>query len=285
MKLLFIFCLISTFGIAQQEPLTSQFWNQYAYYNPAMTGIEYKHQAAINYRYLIDDLTGPAELIYANYNVKLNAKHALGVNFNTAQYIANSNYSGAINYSYRLLFNEEKAHFLSFGIGLGVGRQNYDYDKFIFPTTSVDPFFLPKRTTYPRLNLGVAYHWKKLFLGAGATQITGDLSLKSGYKPVPHYFAMASYQFIVSSKFDLLPRVMYRTDAIVQSADLNLMGTFNKKYSLGIGTRNFDVLILLAQYDIFEKFRIGYSFDYSRSNLNNGSSIIWHEIVLGFQLK
>lgn len=278
--LLTTLCLVAS---AQQEPLTTQFWNHYSFFNPAMSGVEYKHQASLTYRDQWSGLNGNPRTFLANYNTLLKGKHGLGVNLMADEIGLIKTKLAVINYNYRILLNEEKAHFFTVGLGLGFGNTVVDYSLFLPPGLPFDPSLL--NTNYLKINVGAAYHLKNLLVGVGSTQINGRAGANGNHMPATHIFGMASYTWDVNSKLAIVPRLMYRSDFNFHSMDLNLLFTYLKKYSLGASLRNGDTFALIAQYDWKEKWRIGYSFEQTTSKLNNGIFRPSHEFVLGFLLK
>ncbi len=283
MKNVFFICVITSSLFAQQEPLSTQFWNNYTQFNPAMTGVEFKHQGGVTFRNQFDKVNDYPRTLFGNYDLQLNRKHSLGVNFYSFNTIASEVNSASLTYSYKLFINEENRHFLSIGTGLGIGTTKYDYLN--FPTEVEQLPGISEPSTFPKLNVGLAYNWNRLNVGFGITQLTGDLGARGIYEPSQHYYVNAAYRLKIAENLDVLPRVMFRTDKVFQSTDFNLMATYKKKYSIALGMRNTDAFIFILQYDLFERLRLGYSYEQVVSKLTAGSKKATHEFVIGFQLK
>lgn len=289
-KLLILFTLSFAFlSTAQQEPFLTQFWNSYSFVNPATCAMDYKHQAAVQYRNQWDGVNGAPNSLLANYNYEINLNHAVGVNY-SYETIGNSKYNiGVLNYNYRIHFSDSITHFLLIGAGIGMGNYSADFTNFVYPTTVDSDYGLPSKatTTYPKLNLGVAYRFKNLFVGIGSTQITDAFLSRNNsafiYKPVRHYYLMAAYDFKIVENFSLKPQLLIQTDAINISTQVNLLATLFKNYSLGFTYRTSDAFAFIAQVDIVGKYRIGYSYDRTTNKLA-GISKGTHEIVLGVLL-
>lgn len=66
---------------AQQDPLLTQFWNVSTSYNPANSGLFYKHQAGVNYRNQWQGINGAPNTLLATYNTKID-KYKSGIGFN-----------------------------------------------------------------------------------------------------------------------------------------------------------------------------------------------------------
>ncbi len=288
-KLLLLFTLLFSFlANAQQEPILTQFWNSYSFINPATCAMDYKHQATVQYRNQWDGVNGAPNSLLANYNYEINRNHGVGINY-MYETIGYSKINVAVlNYNYRFHFSDSITHFLSVGAGLGMGNIAFDYTNanFNYYTINLNP--LKYATTYPKLNLGIVYRFKNLFVGIGSTQITESLLSRSNtsypYNPVRNYYFMSAYDFKLAKNFSLKPQLLFQTDIIFASTQINLLATLFKNYSLGFTYRSNDAFGFIAQVDIVGKFRVGYSYDYTINQLagvSNGT----HEVVLGFQLK
>ena len=286
-KILFLFTLLLAFlGNAQQEPLLTQFWNSYSFINPATCGMDYKHQAAVQYRNQWDKVNGAPNSLFVNYNYAINRNNAVGVNYMYETIGLSKTNVAVLNYNYKIHFSDSITHFLSIGVGLGIG--NFFNNNSLFIPSMGPNFPSSSSTTYPKLNLGLAYRFKNLFVGIGVTQVTGKFLARTNagfnYNPRQHYYFMAAYDFKFSEKFSLKPQLLIQTDAVKISPQLNLLATLFKNYSLGITYRLHDAIAFIAQVDIVGKFRIGYSYDYTIGALSLISKGT-HEIVLGFHLK
>ena len=117
---------------------------------------------------------------------------------------------------------------------------------------------------------------------------TKHLESKDGLKTTGveevHYFFTGGYVFDLSQSVRFKPAFM--TKAVTGaplSMDLTANFLFNERFELGAGYRVDDSVSGLAAFSITPNFRIGYSYDYTLTNLgdfNSGS----HEIFLLFDL-
>tara|TARA_R110000737_G_scaffold17130_1_gene34595 strand:- start:37441 stop:38208 length:768 start_codon:yes stop_codon:yes gene_type:complete len=241
-----------------------------------------KLQASVTYRDQWSGFNGNPRSFLGNYGTLLKGKHGLGLSFIAQEIGIQKLQNVVLNYSYRMKIKGSEEHFFTAGIGAGMGMTYFDYSTV---SQIVDPYLISGRTTFPRINLGLTYHWNKLTVGLSSTQVNANPGASGNYRPETHFFGMAEYTIDISNSFIVLPRVMYRTDGNVQTAEMNLMATYLKKYSLGFGLRNTNAYSFSAQIDLKEKFRIGYAYEVTNSKLNNGILNPTHEFVLGFLLK
>lgn len=95
---------------------------------------------------------------------------------------------------------------------------------------------------------------------------------------------MSGYQIRINEDFTLTPNVMakYMAPAPV-SLDFNLQAEYKEWIWGGLGYRHTDAIIGMFGLNIYNRFKLGYSFDFSISKFKNFSSG-GHELVLGVLL-
>ncbi len=290
----FLFLLWIPVSNAQQDPLTSQFWNNYSQFNPATTGLFYDHQATLAYRNQWNHVNGAPVSLFANYGILLGRHHGLGIagDINIAGFYKTSELN--INYNYQFIVGEQMGipQKISVGIGAGLSQLGSNAD-WIPPTTTNDPYIpVTGATLAPNFNAGIAYHGQALFVGTGVTHIVPSsfrLATNSYYNQARHYYLMASYTFRTGEgkRVELIPQIQGRTDAVKLSFDLNLLAAYNIKDKqrvwAGISYRYQDAVGVQVGCDFFKRYRVGYSYDISinpLSLLSSGS----HEFVLAFHM-
>lgn len=274
---------IISISFAQQDPLLTNYWNNLSFINPAATGLFYKHQAAVNYRNQWDKVNGAPNTLIAGYNAKIDKIHGgIGLNYQYETIGFSQVHRLDVNYGYH--FNLGNNRIISAGISAGVQRFGVDAD-WIPPVTGPDPLLPTNYTQYSLLsNIGLVYKGNELSMGISSTQFL-SVEIKSvNYTPARHYNVFAAYDLLVGKKFVLKPQILVRTDLVRISADYNLIAKYNNRYWAGVFYRTSDAIGFSAGWDIKEKYRVGYSYDFTISKLS-GISQGSHEIVLGFLLK
>lgn len=277
--------LVFTFLINAQQ--TTQFWNNYSFYNPALNINNVRQQASVTYKNLNTNSFNESNNFLVNYNYAINKHHAIGVNYATEFYHrSNHDYSrnkADINYSYRIQFKDSTNHWLSFGAGVGIEsyKSFFGYEDTLSPAAG-QTF----KSNLPILNLGVAYRFNNFMIGTGTRNLTNFGASNSHFLGGGFdIYLMSSYDFRVTENFHLKPQLF-----IASEIGGNLLATIYKNYSIGFGFSNGHVdtgvypISFIAQVDFLNKFRVGYSFDYATSTYA-GPALNSHEIVLGFRLK
>ncbi|RMF25844.1 MAG: type IX secretion system membrane protein PorP/SprF [Bacteroidetes bacterium] len=101
---------------------------------------------------------------------------------------------------------------------------------------------------------------------------------------IPHYYAMLGYELFLSEGFQLEPHALLKiTRNAPAQVDVGARAVFGKRFWLGGTYRTGDALSALIGYNIGNRFRLGYAFDFTLSTLNqhtDGS----HEITLALRL-
>lgn len=285
MKTLSIFfILLGTAVSAQQDALITTYWNNYAIFNPATSGLEYKHQTAITYRSQWVGVTGAPKTLIANYNTLLSEHHGLGINyiyetigFTDAQYLH-------LNYNYQIKIDEDR----KIALGISPGFYNLRFNgTWIPPSTYPDPS-LPINKTNFDVNGGVAYQGKSIYAGVGIKHLLEFRKYKNsviGYEQAPHIYAHLRNEFKMNRKFKLYLEGILRAASGFYSTDFNARALLFNKLTLGTGYRFHESFSFYGSWDFKEKYRLGYSYDLQQQNLplynySKGS----HEITIGLKI-
>jgi len=246
-----------------------------------MSGFEYDKHASVSYTDYYPSLSGNYIGVLANYGMKIKNNHGVGINYN-GDFLPYNN-SNRVNVNYNYQFNFDKAGKLALGTGVGFGRYewNDDFPYYYYDSTT------PIVNNQFEINLGVAYQWKRLIVGFSTTNLNvskQDLT-NSHNTPLVGYIAHAQYNFSLSRKFQLIPRLLYSTYHGFSELSANLSVTYLDQFSLGVSSRNRDQFGVNVGWDIKNKFRVAYMFSQTISKLNNSASGGIHEISIGYILK
>jgi type IX secretion system PorP/SprF family membrane protein len=250
--------IFSIYSHAQQEPLFSQFWNARTYYNPATTGLNYKHLITSIGSWRNVGVNGAPVTQLLGYAAKIKKLHGgLGFTYVHDKIGFNETHKTKFNYSYQIETKNEGV----FSFGVAVGFNNYSTDgDWVPPTTGTDPA-LPTsfNATGFTGDLGISYSSKKMNLSLSATQLTA--SRIGGYQEATHVILMSDYIIGNEDGFQLKPQVFVISDLVKMNADLNLLLLWKGKLGAGVTYRSTEDLSFSVNWDIVKKFRIGYAYD------------------------
>jgi len=143
---------------------------------------------------------------------------------------------------------------------------------------------------FPNVGVGTFFFNDKYYIGFSAPNLltTKHLESKDGIQTTGveaiHYFFTGGYVFDISSNLRFKPAFMAKgVSGAPLSMDLTTNFLINNKLELGAGYRFDDSVSGLINFYVTPNLRIGYSYDYTLSNLGRYNSGT-HEIFLLFDI-
>jgi type IX secretion system PorP/SprF family membrane protein len=322
-KLYIVFFLISSNIWGQQMPQYSQFQRNQFMANPAAAGIYDFIDVTLAGRWQWLGVADAPRTSYLAFSVPLNfkpkyynpgirtsagpienppiktgvLKHTVGGQVIADQYGAFRKLSFLGTYALHIPMNKDFN--LSFGLKAGLSNNAFLADK-AQVLNLVDPTLTYTDNTYSTfignqsnkyimdLSAGLYFYGKGFYLGISSQQLTRDLvefgQGTANFNPQMHYNLMTGYQIKLNEDLTLTPNLMikYMYPAPV-SIDFNTQMEYKKWLWFGLGYRHTDAVIGMFGMNISNRFKLGYSFDFSISKFKNYSSG-GHELVLGLML-
>jgi type IX secretion system PorP/SprF family membrane protein len=319
----FIYYSICHFTFSQQIPQYSQFQRNQFMVNPSAAGIYDFVDITLGGRWQwlgVDDAPRTSYLavsvplnfkpkfynpgirtsggVYKNPEVKTGQlKHTVGGQLLADQYGAFRKLSFSGTYALHLPISKKMN--LSFGVKLGLSSNNFLADKaqvlnVVNPAlTYSDPTytnFLTNQSSRQIMEIGsgLYLYGKGFFIGISAEQLTRDLVVfgkgTANFNPQIHYQIISGYKIKTGDNWSITPSILakYMSPAPV-SIDVNLQADYNEWLWFGLGYRHTDAVIGMLGMNISDRFKFGYSYDFSLSKFNNYSSG-GHELTLGIML-
>jgi type IX secretion system PorP/SprF family membrane protein len=202
-------------------------------------------------------------------------------------------------YSYRIPLDEDGTRRLCFGIGAGFTQ--YSLDGTAFQYTDAGDLGIPaaKVSTFsPDARFGIYYYTPKFYISAAVMDlftmyIDPAKYYWKGYqyntiRKTQHLYVTAGTVIDLSENFKLKPSILVKEDfkgptnvdlnAFLLIADKGVR-LWNKPH-LPSGLDPLDAVSILAEFNINERFRIGYSYDLTINKMASSQSGS-HEISLG----
>jgi type IX secretion system PorP/SprF family membrane protein len=142
------------------------------------------------------------------------------------------------------------------------------------------------------MGAGLFYRTDDLYVGISSTHLLeGEFTYQKSATPgsseskdklVRHYYLTAGYTLQMSNPaFELLPSMMLQSDLSATKIDLNATVQYNKKFWVGVSYRVGAAVVGMIGVDILNGVKIGYSYDFDTSALDNVSKGS-HEIMVGY---
>ncbi len=281
--------LIASSLFAQQDALFSQYMFNKLAVNPGYAGSRELLSADILYRYQWVNIDGAPKTISASIHSPLNNPNlAVGLNIYNDKIGPMSSTGAMATFAYRIIFPKGK---LSFGLQAGVKSSGFDWNKFV-ADDNADPFLSNpvKKKVVPDANFGIYYYSDKFYAGLSSHQllqnqtliVTDSTGSTQFTKLLTHFYGMSGVAIPIGENVVFRPSILAKfvVNAPPQ-LDLNASFLFAKTLWLGASYRTERAVSLIAEINVAQNLRIGYSYDIWLNELktyNKGS----HEIRLSF---
>lgn len=199
----------------------------------------------------------------------------------------------SIDYAYKLKLN--RSTFLSFSLSPTLRFINDNYNLTI--ANDIDPL-LNKGTinkTAPNFKFGSYLFKDDFYLGFATTNLlynniysnNSTHSIETGFDPKRiNYLLHSGYRFKINKSNNIITSILFKAS---EGANLHyninvLWNTLSDQLGIGASYRSTNDLVLIANFQLYNQFKLSYAFQYSLSELNNyenGS----HEILFTYQVK
>lgn len=274
---------------AQYDFMFTQYmWNEIAI-NPAYTGTRDAISVVGMYRNQWVGMEGAP----TTKNVSVSApvykqRIGLGINYIKDEVGVNSTDYFSFSYSYRIPFQNSN---LSFGLSTAFATLKEYYSR-VKPTDSNDQQFQSDspRANMPNFGFGVYYYTERYYVGLSIPRLVkNQIESKDGFRVSNrfdynyfHYFLTAGAIFPISEGLKFQPSAMFKAvKAAPMELDLTAQLVIRDMFRFGVGWRSGDAISFLTTIHVTPQLRVGYSYDYTLSDLAKYSKGT-HEICFGY---
>lgn len=285
-KLVFVITIIFCSTIyAQQEPQYSQYMYNMSTVNPAYaTGQSGLISTGLLFRKQWTGIEGSPQTANVFGNIPMSEKIELSVNYvndRVGDAIPVNNDYINVDFAYITRISDQAR--LSYGLKAGINNFKIDPSG---SDVATDPAFI-NNTSTTQLNIGAGLYLftNNFYAGISSPNLLPsdvDIDGIGVAQTKTHLYGIVGYVF------DFVDNVRLKPSAVIKQVldspltfDLSLNSLIYDTFELGVSYRYTDSFIALAGFNITQNLKIGYSYDFSVSELsgyNNGS----HEIVLLF---
>lgn len=276
---------------AQQDPMFTQYMFNTLSLNPAYAGSADRLSAvAIHRSQWVNFKGAPTTQSLTVHSPLKNENISLGGTVINDKYGPVKQTGIYVDASYRIFMGNKR---LAFGLKGGVNLFSANLID-LNPLVEDDQVFMNNIAgkPLPNFGFGAMFYSRKFYAGLSAPKLLSNKLLPDGVpdtvtigsKEKQHFFAIAGAVFDLSYYTKFKPTIMLRAvNGAPLSAEVTAQFLFYEKLWVGAMYRWEDALGILLQYEIDNRFKIGYAFDYTLSDIqqySNGS----HEVMLGFDL-
>ncbi len=286
---------------AQSVPQFTNFYFNRMVTNPAASGGNDVIDLTLLYRGQWIGIDGAPSSQFFSGHAPIN-RISSGVGLSVVNDMVGAQRSTSINlaYAYRL---KRKWGNLAFGAGIGLYQKALDGTKLRTPTGDYNTGFNHQDNLVPdtkvsgiapEAQLGIYYTGNNIYAGIAVYNLIGSkitLDAPGGSTAIRFargYIFSAGYNIKLSKTLNLIPNAQLKTDLNYFQTDLNVLLMLKGNFHGGLGFRGFsnntaDALSVMLGFRLFQSLRVGYSYDFSLSSLNNSNSGS-HEVFLKYEL-
>jgi type IX secretion system PorP/SprF family membrane protein len=288
-KLVVIFVLVlGTQGVfAQQVQHFSQYFLSGYTFNPAFTGTEDNFEALATHRTQWSGITdAPRTYFLGLHAPSRDGKMGFGGGLFTdvAGPTRRTGLQGTYSYKVQVSANTK----LSLGVAFGLTQFAIDGTQITLRDEGDQALTNSMQAELkPDASFGALWYGERFYLGLSATQLfNNELDLFQGDEEgrmAVHYFMTGGYRFKIDDQFDIEPFILTKfVSPLNPQLDLSARVIFQGNLWLGGSYRTSDAASLFAGYEISNYLTLGYSIDFTTSDLRNYSNGT-HEIFLGIR--
>jgi type IX secretion system PorP/SprF family membrane protein len=289
--------LITLSGHAQQDAQYNQYIFNSLIINPAYAGTKEVVNVNAIYSTQWSGLSGSPTTQTLSIDGAPTDKVGIGFHLINDNIGAQSQQGMFGSYSYKVNINEK----MKLSMGIAVGATYYSLDGTKLVTDNPDDPAIP-HTLVTKLRFdskaGLFLYSDRFYAGFSSSELTADVFKSKDLlvaAQVRHYYLTSGYVFDLGTKFKFKPSFLIKEDfKAPMNIDLNAFVLYRERFWLGtsvrLGARVFnkaldnslksrDAIVIMAEYNINDKLRIGYAYTYSLSVLRDYPG---HEFSLGY---
>jgi type IX secretion system PorP/SprF family membrane protein len=256
--------------------------------NPAVAGKDNYADVRSNNRYQWTGITDAPRTYMLTLHSPLKNRHmGLGTQIYTDIVGPTRRVGISVSYAYHIKV-AEKTH-VSLGLSAGIQQWGIDGHKLHLHDAGDDNLLTQYQTkTVPDFGAGVYVHNDQWYIGFSAPQLyQSPIKLyKDGDdkgKLVTHFILNGAYKIKVSDDFKVEPSFLVKyANPTPLEIDLGARVIYQEQVWLGIGYRHHDAITALVGFMYKNYLMIGYSYDYTTTNLKKYSTGT-HELMLGLR--
>jgi len=285
---LYVFIFLPFVLKGQQAPLYTQYMFNKFIYNPAVAGVDPFYQIRSSHRFQWIGLPDPPltnSLCFYGPHANLDMGFGGYLYYDVTGPTSKAGITGS--YAYNIAITDDIR--VSMGASFGIMQYKVDGTQIELKDPSDQAL---QETVYsnfvPDANLGVYLYAENYYVGFSTSQLintklklysqsTGLNKLKS------HFFLTGGYLYEINRDFKVEPSAIIKGTAPKQfQFDFNTRVIYQDMVWLGLSIRTKDALSFLIGYTYENKINIGYSYDFTITDLRKYNSGT-HEIMIGFR--
>jgi type IX secretion system PorP/SprF family membrane protein len=285
-----IVCFLLVVGqslIGQQKTVLSQYMFNGQVINPAYSGVHEKLSATALYRNQWVNLEGAPTIqtLTVNSGFKRN-RTGVGIMISNDKLGIHRDLSMYLSYSYKIQFRKGA---LSMGLQGGFNHLQSDFNKLNLKNPGGPILAGTRGELNPNFGAGLFYYSDIAYVGVSvpyilSNKIISDENIFSEARESRYYFLTMGRAFQLNKNIIWKPSflIRFQEDAPL-GYDINTNFVFHELVTLGVSYRSGDAFLWLFELQLNDKFRFGYAYDMTSSQLNQFSNGT-HELMLNYRI-
>jgi type IX secretion system PorP/SprF family membrane protein len=276
------------YSVAQQKTVLSQYMFNSQVLNPAYSGVHEKLSATALYRNQWVNLEGAPTIqtLAVNTGFKRN-RTGVGFMISNDKLGIHRDLGLYLSYSYKI---HVKNGALSMGLQGGFNHLKSDFTKLNLKNPG-GPILVGTRAKYnPNFGAGLFYYSDIAYVGISVPYLISNKIIEetegvfSEAKEKRYYYITAGRAFHLNKNVIWKPSVLIRfqEDAPL-GYDINTNFILHELVTVGASYRSGDAFLWLFELQLNDKFRFGYAYDMTSSQLNQFSNGT-HELMLNYRI-
>lgn len=273
---------------AQQLPQYTQYMLNDLAINPAVAGKDEYADVRSNNRYQWVGITDAPRTYMLTLHSPLKNRH-MGLGTHIYTDIVGPTRRVGISLAYAYHIKIAKKTKLSLGLSAGIQQWGIDGHKLTLHDSGDDNLLVQYQTaTVPDFGAGIYVHNDNWYLGVSAPQLYQSpikLYVDGDNKGtlVTHFLVNGAYKFKLGDDFKIEPSFLLKyADPAPMKIDAGLRAIYKEQIWLGGGYRHNDAFTALVGFMYKNYLMIGYSYDFTTTNLKKYSTGT-HELMLGLR--
>lgn len=285
--------LMAVKSSAQQDPMFTHYMYNMSVINPAYAtdNADVLNLGGLYRAQWVGAVGGPTSgTFFAHKPISKRVELGISVVHDQIGDVVNEN-NVFVDFAYVLPVSEKTK--LSFGAKAGATFFDTNFNGFEYTDPELDPAFANNISkVFPNIGAGMYLFGENYYAGVSVPNLlmTKHLERQDGIiadgVEAMHYFITGGYVFTFNGNdnFKLKPAFMAKAvSGAPLSIDFTTNVLINNKFELGVGYRHGDSVSGLTSFYLTPTLRVGYSYDYTLTNLRNFNSGS-HEVFLLFDI-
>lgn len=285
-SLFLLFISLSFLSLGQQESRFTQYMFNLYEVNSAYAGSRETFSLAAIVRSQWTGIDGAPNMQSLTMNTPILTKNiGIGIKFRNESAGASSQtrFSGSFAYRFRLAKGK-----LAFGLSAGLLNNRFNWGKAEFkdPSDQIKDSGVENIYT-ATFDFSSYFATESFYVGIqldNLNQSKINVLYEGSAKNYSHFTAIIGKAFVINKNIVFKPSALFRSTQAAYQFELNCSFLFNETLWTGITFRSGNELSIILEYNLNQKLRFGYAFDFALQSIQSANAGS-HEFFIGYDIQ